>query len=282
MENKRNTPLVSVIIPTHNRAKVINIALTSVMRQTYQNWEAIVVDDGSTDATESVIKQLSEPRIRYFKKHNGGPCSARNYGIRHAKGHWITYLDSDDILYKQCLQVMVERIHSAPGTVFAIPRGKRMLDLYENGVLVKSVDDSEDMPIQFTVKDIFMRNARFACLGFFHLRRLYREGIRWDEQIGGMEDWEFMMSIGEKYPDRFLYVPEVLYEYHQRFGTDGLCSKSTYSTWADAFEYAYQKHRHDKMLSGQDWYPAKVVKWRRRQAEFEAGKRPAYQQHHFT
>jgi hypothetical protein len=190
-------------------------------------------------------------------------------------------LDSDDILFHNCLLVMVTELSKHPEAVFAIPRGIRMLDLYKNGKLIKSVDDSEDMPATFTVHDIFMRNARFACLGFMHLHRLYDEGLAWDERIGAMEDWEFMMSIGEKYPHGFLYVPERLYEYHQRFGEDGICSNCTYATWADAFEYIHQKHCSDKMMKGQAWYPAKVEKWQRRQQEFEAGKIPAYQQHHF-
>jgi glycosyltransferase involved in cell wall biosynthesis len=278
---KQDEPLVSVIMPTYNRAYIIRHAIDSVRKQTYQNWELVIVDDGSNDDTKSVAKAYKDQRIRYLFKKNGGPCAARNYGIARAKGTWITYLDSDDVLYPPCLATMVKHLQEHPDKVFAIPRGNRSLDLYQNGKLVKSVDDSDDMPEAFTVKDIFMRNARFACLGFMHLRRLYDEGLRWDEQIGAMEEWEFLMTIGEQYPGGFLYVPEVLYDYHQRFGGDGRCSESDYQTWADVFEYAYQKHKGDNMMKGQTWYPEKVEKWRKRQAEFEAGKRPAYQYHYF-
>jgi hypothetical protein len=123
--------------------------------------------------------------------------------------------------------------------------------------------------------------SKTSLLGFFHLRRLYDEGLKWDEKVGSMEDWELLMSIGEKYPDGFLYVPEELYDYHQRFGGDGMCSKSDYATWADAFEYVYNKHRNDKMMKGQTWYPGKVKKWRARQKDFEEGKLPSYKYHHF-
>lgn len=276
-----DAPLVSVITPTFNRSRILKKAIDSILQQTYKNWELIIVDDGSTDDTKSVVESIKDKRIKYLYKENAGPCAARNYGIAHAKGEWITYLDSDDILFPNCIEVMIERLHENPDKVFAIPRGKRSLDLYENGKLIKTVDDSDDMPMAFTVKDMFMRNARFACLGFMHLRRLYDEGLRWDEQVDSMEDWEFMMSIGEKYPDGFLYVPEVLYDYHQRFGGDGRCSDSDYETWAKVFEYVYQKHKDDKMIKGQKWYPGKVDKWRKRQKEFEAGKRPAYKYHYF-
>ncbi len=277
----KNLPLVSVILPTYNRAYIIAEAVKSILSQTYSNWELLIVDDGSADETEEVIRRIRDKRIKYYYKANAGPCAARNYGISKAKGQWITYLDSDDILLPECLETMVSSLGEHPDAVFAIPRGKRSLDLYENGKLIQTIDDSDDMPQAFTVKDMFMRNARFACLGFFHLKRLYEEGLTWDEQIGSMEDWEFMLTIGEKYPDGFLYVAEVLYDYHQRFGGDGRCSSSNYEAWAEVFEYVYQKHKHDKMMTGQTWYPSKVIKWRRRQREFEAGQRPAYQYHYF-
>lgn len=274
-------PLVSVITPTYNRSKIIKKAINSILKQTYEKWELIIVDDGSTEDTRSVVESFKDKRIKYFCKKNAGPCVARNYGIARSKGKWITYLDDDDILFPNCIEVMVKKLQEKPDKVFAIPRGKRSLDLYENEKLIKAVNDSDDMPTAFTIKDMFMRNARFACLGFMHLRRLYNEGLRWDEQVGAMEDWEFMMTIGEKYPNGFLYVPEELYDYHQRFGGDGRCSNSNYGMWADVFEYVYQKHKDDNMMKGQTWYPSKVKKWRKRQKEFEEGKRPAYVYHYF-
>ena len=275
-------PPVSVIIPTYNRAYILGDAIKGIVDQTYKNWELLIIDDGSTDTTQKLVATFTDPRIKYYKKKNAGPCAARNYGIAHAKGHWITYCDSDDVLFPNCLETIVNQLREHPDKVFAIPRGKRSLDLYENGKLVKVVDDSDDMPQAFSVKDIFMRNARFACLGFFHLRRLYTEGIRWDEQVKAMEDWEFMLTISEAYPNGFLYVPEVLYDYHQRFGGDGRCSGSQYSDWADVFDYVYEKHKNDKLMAGQTWHPSKAQKWRKRQTAFEAGELPSYQYHHFA
>jgi hypothetical protein len=176
---------------------------------------------------------------------------------------------------------MLAELHKHPNVVFAMPNGLRLLDLYEKGSLIKSTPDLEELGTTFTVHDIYMRNARFACLGFMHLRRLFEEGLRWDEKVAGMEDWEFMLSIGARYPDQFLFVPVMLYEYHQRFGGDGICSNSSYATWANAFEYIYKKHKNDPLMQGQQWYPAKVEKWRKRQAEFEAGIRPTYARHYF-
>jgi glycosyltransferase involved in cell wall biosynthesis len=275
-------PIVSVITPTYNRASTIHNAIGSVLGQTYQDWELIVVDDGSTDNTKKIVLAYNDPRIIYLQQANGGPAKARNFGVSKARGTWVMYLDSDDELMPQCIETMLDWANKNPETVFAFPRSKRTLELYENGKLVKSIDDSGDTPPHFTIQDIFNRNAGFSPNGFMHLRRLYNEGIRWDPNVPLMEDWELMLSIGAKYPDGFLYVPVVLQCYTQRFGSNNLVSQTTYSDWADAFEYIYQKHKNDKTLQAQTWYPAKAEKWRQRQRDFEAGKLPDYARHYFS
>jgi len=92
-----NNPLVSVIIPTYNNAHFIGRALQSVVDQTYENWEVIVVDNHSIDNTDEVISSFNNARIKVLKIHNNGIiASSRNKGIRSAKGEWIAFLDSDD------------------------------------------------------------------------------------------------------------------------------------------------------------------------------------------
>lgn len=91
------TPLVSVVIPTYNHARYLGRALQSLLDQTYTNWEAIVVDNHSTDNTDEVMASFADPRITFLKIHNNGVIAAsRNAGIRAAKGEWIAFLDSDD------------------------------------------------------------------------------------------------------------------------------------------------------------------------------------------
>lgn len=90
--------LISVVIPTYNRGFIIENSIRSVLNQTYKNIEVIIVDDGSTDNTEEVIKSINDKKIRYFKlKVNRGACYARNYGVSKAKGKYIAFQDSDDI-----------------------------------------------------------------------------------------------------------------------------------------------------------------------------------------
>ena len=93
-------PLVSVVIPTWNRAGLIVRAINSVLSQTYSNWELIIVDDGSTDNTDEVVKKFQEndTRIRFIKheKNSGGNSVPKNIGIKNAAGEYIAFLDSDD------------------------------------------------------------------------------------------------------------------------------------------------------------------------------------------
>ncbi|WP_081210042.1 glycosyltransferase family 2 protein [Salegentibacter sediminis] len=88
--------MISIITPTYNRANLIERMIESVIRQTYLNWELIIVDDGSTDETELCIKEYQDERIRYFYTENSGATDSRNYGVNQAKGDYIIFLDSDD------------------------------------------------------------------------------------------------------------------------------------------------------------------------------------------
>ncbi len=95
--NTRFTPYVSIIIPTYNHADFLGKALNSVISQTYKNWEAILIDNHSTDHTVEVINKFKDPRIKYLKIVNDGVLAkSRNLGIKTAKGEWIAFLDSDD------------------------------------------------------------------------------------------------------------------------------------------------------------------------------------------
>lgn len=107
MENE----LVSVVIPTYNREKTIKRSVDSVLNQTYDNIEVIVVDDCSTDKTYEVIKQYNDKRVRYYKlEKNSGACVARNFGIKQAKGKYIAFQDSDDEWYKNKIEFQIKNL----------------------------------------------------------------------------------------------------------------------------------------------------------------------------
>lgn len=114
-------PLVSVIIPTYNRAYCIQKAVQSVLDQEYENMEILVLDDGSTDQTETVIRDLGDKRIYYHKNpYNCGAAAARNVGIQLAKGEYIAFQDSDDIWLEGKLHQQIKMLEgSAYGMVYS-------------------------------------------------------------------------------------------------------------------------------------------------------------------
>ncbi len=107
------SPLISVVIPTFNHADFLKLAISSVVEQTYQNFEIVIVDNHSNDHTIDVLDSFNDDRIHLHKINNNGVIAAsRNLGVDHSKGEWIAYLDSDDYWYPTRLQTLVNRMHS--------------------------------------------------------------------------------------------------------------------------------------------------------------------------
>ena len=119
-------PKVSVIVPAYNVSKYIPEALASLEKQTFSDFEVLVVDDGSTDDTVAVVQKFCQRDNRFslLQKPNGGLSSARNYGIRHAKGEYIALLDGDDIYHRDKIATHVARLYEKPdvGVVYSASR----------------------------------------------------------------------------------------------------------------------------------------------------------------
>lgn len=110
-------PLISIIIPTYNRAHLIGETIASIQKQTYPHWECIIVDDGSIDETEILILELikTDTRISFYKKPKHlpkGPSAARNYGFTKSKGDYINWFDSDDLMHPEKLEIDLRHITS--------------------------------------------------------------------------------------------------------------------------------------------------------------------------
>lgn len=100
--------LVSVIIPFFNSRKTLLRTVDSVLAQSYQNWELILVDDGSTDDSHSILNDVNDPRIKLIHQRNQGASAARNNGLNHASGEWICFVDSDDSLTPTALEKLLD------------------------------------------------------------------------------------------------------------------------------------------------------------------------------
>lgn len=110
----KESPTVSVIIPTYNRAQFLGETIQSVLDQTYTDYEIIIVDDGSTDNTRDVIAQFDTPKLRYIYQENQGVSAARNNGIQQARGEYIAFLDSDDVFLPQRLEKCINYLQQHP------------------------------------------------------------------------------------------------------------------------------------------------------------------------
>lgn len=107
-----DNPFFTVIIPTYNRAQLIRRPIESVLRQTFLSWELIIVDDGSTDDTEKVVRSFSDSRIRYIFQKNQERSAARNTGIQNSAGRYICFIDSDDYYFPQHLESFHKKIEA--------------------------------------------------------------------------------------------------------------------------------------------------------------------------
>jgi len=130
--------LVSVVMTVYNRERFLEQAIKSVLAQTYKNWELIIVDDGSTDSSVSIIKQFNDPRIRAFFLQHRGQLDALRFGMQSSRGDYVTRLDSDDMLVPDCLETYVGHVLEKSDASFAyspllqIDEEGRLLGLWGN------------------------------------------------------------------------------------------------------------------------------------------------------
>ena len=199
--------LVSVVIPTYNHAHFLGRALQSVLDQTYQNWEAIVIDNHSQDNTDEVVGRFVDPRINLLKIHNNGVIAAsRNIGIRAAKGEWIAFLDSDDWWMPNKLSKCIKMSNESVDFLYhdlTVVREKRSI----LGTLsLKSRQLNKPVLVDLLAGGNVIVNSSVVVR-----RRLLMEigCIDEDRQMIGCEDYSAWLRIAQL-SDNFTYVPKVL------------------------------------------------------------------------
>jgi len=192
---------VSIIIPTYNRAEVLERALKSVLTQTYENHEVIVIDDGSTDNTESIISKYSS-KIRYFSKLHAGVSAARNLGLEKSVGTWVCFLDSDDYWLPEKLKRQMTYISENPG-MMVVQTDEKWI---RNGIFVNPMKKHQKhdgwifkqcLPLCIVSPSAVMVHQKvFNDVGVF------------DESFPVCEDYDLWLRISLKYPIGF--IPEKL------------------------------------------------------------------------
>ena len=189
-------PLISVIIPTFNRKQTLKRAIESVKNQSYQNWELMIVDDGSTDGTIEFLKDFSDCRI--LSLPSSGVSRARNAGAQEARGHWLAFLDSDDEWFPHKLEKQVSLISS--GEKFSLIHGEETW--IRNGIRV-----NPKLKYKKSGGHIFKKCVEHCCISASTvlIEREYflqKKGFREDFVV--CEDYEFWLRASIEKPIGFV------------------------------------------------------------------------------
>lgn len=194
---------VSVIIPTHNRADLIGRAIQSVLNQTYQNFEIVIINDGSIDNTEQIVKEFKDPRIIYLvQKENRGTSIAKNIGIKVAKGKYIAFLDDDDDWLTEKLEKQVDKLEKSSPEIGIIYCGYWMLN--KERKILKEIRPKFKGEIY---KNLLRRN--FIALPTVLIRKeVFEKTGLFDEGLNFGEDWDIFLRMAKFY--KFDFVDEYL------------------------------------------------------------------------
>ena len=186
-------PLISVIIPSYNRGHLIQKAAQSVLEQTYKNIELIIVDDGSTDNTESQVKSIADSRIKYFKlEKNTGACAARNKGIQEANGEYISFNDSDDCWKNEKLETQLEFLKQENADVVLC--AMRCYD--ENGNFLHDFPKNVE-----TGKISYEQLLKYNCSStqiLFGKAECFKNTL-FDASMPRLQDWDITLRLSQKY-----------------------------------------------------------------------------------
>ncbi len=183
----------SIIVPTYNRETFIGKTIQSILAQTYPHFEIIIVDDGSKDNTEAVVAAFADPRVQYHRKQNGERGAARNYGIAKATGGFITFVDSDDLLYPHHFEEAVKLISAQPQVeVFHLAYEYRDTE----GKLLSTKTHEKDLNEQL------IRGNVISCIGIFIKQGILGGDLLFSENrtLSGTEDWLLWLRLAARYP----------------------------------------------------------------------------------
>lgn len=190
---KTDTPFFSVIIPTYNRRNLFEVALGSVLSQTYADFELIVVDDGSADQTGELIKSLNDSRIRYLYQENHGVAHARNRGLGISKGRFVAFLDSDDRWVPQKLRRIREFIDRYPGILIF-----HTDEIWYKGGRLINQKKKHEKPSGY----VYANALPLCCIGISTAvvaKEVFERIGLFDERLPACEDYDFWLRATHVY-----------------------------------------------------------------------------------
>ena len=237
--------MLTVVVPAYNRELMIGRALRSVLSQTYARFEVIVVDDGSVDETESVVRDFQDPRVRYVRHEtNAGVSAARNTGVRMAKAPWVVFLDSDDEMLPTLLEQVSEAVAKAPEDMGFLWCG--LQHIREHDGWHETVGPKVWHPTfrsrEEAYKHFLKERHVGMCSGFGVRVSAYWAVGGFDEGLLHAEDVDLLLRLARQYD--FLVLENVLINYYVHKGTR--LSKASVAR-AMGYRAVMEKYREDVM-----------------------------------
>lgn len=238
-------PLVSVIIPTYNRAALLRDAVRSVLAQTFSDFELIVIDDGSTDGTDRMMGGFDDSRLHYLKQENQGRSAARNRALSLARGRYIAFLDSDDLYLKDKLEKQVAFMDDHPDIdmiyTSAIcvddtgrPLDKQIYTAEVEGNIYPQIAFFQ--PVTITLPTVMLRREVLDAVGHF------------DERMERFEDTDLWRRIAKRFKVGILREPTCILKTHD--------------------DNALAAQNPEKIIGAIDYYVKKIL---REDADIDAG-----------
>jgi glycosyltransferase involved in cell wall biosynthesis len=230
-------PTFSIVVPTWNDAALLPRALESVLHQTLSDFELIVVDDGSTDATRETLEGLRDPRLHTLHQRHAGVSAARNRGLRQARGRWVTFLDSDD----EALPCWLE-------TLYPATREPRAGIISCGLQLVRPESDSQSEPLlPGTDRGLFHHLPVLFLTGAFAVERLLLESVGgYTEALSYSENTDLGIRLSDRCVAegrRVIPVPRPLVRYHLRPEAEAQRSRSRCERRLEGVRYFLEHHR---------------------------------------
>lgn len=233
---KENNCAVSVTMATYNRTEQIKESIQSVLNQTFQDFELIVINDGGTDEVKDIVDSFKSSKIKYHKlSENRGLSCARNEGILRAEGKYIAYLDDDDIYYPDCLETLVQALDENT-CKFVYLNTKAVIGEYEDGefkpLCTRFLWDKE-----FNKDDLLLGNY-ISVLSIMHHKSIFNEVGLFDESIPTSMDWEMWIRSSLKF--NFLHVSKTAGEYRIKQDNKTSINKAEMHFFRDLIQFYYQ------------------------------------------
>ena len=246
MEDK---PLVSVIIPTFNRANFIARAVTDALKQSYHNIEVIVVDDASTDLTSAVVQDIDDPRVNYLRlEQNSGPSTARNRGVNLAQGEFIAFLDSDDEWDERKIELQLDAIRKQQNPYHIVCYTQASVIENDGSYLLPTRGIAKDEPVGDYV---LCGNDGLIQTSSIMMSRKLAISYPFPTDQTTFEDWDLFLRLDND-DVKWLYLDQPLINWYNDAREDRLTSSQhDGSVWLDEHKlYLSEKARYAFSLKG--------------------------------